>query len=81
MLNAEKCRKLADWLDTMTAVCIKYLMLCPATSARREALDALNGSEVQDDLREFANLLESGYLDSIEKGWEKLVLNAILSLS
>lgn len=60
MTDAEVCRYAADWLDTLDAFARVALPLVEADpSTLTKAMEAVSGTEVQDDLRALAERLEA----------------------
>ena len=63
--SAEKYRHIADWIDTMTKVCVRYIeLLGPDRPDYEDAMAALAGTEVQDDLRRWADEMDAATAES-----------------
>lgn len=58
-MTAEKLRTLADWFDTYDAMAEQFIAVMANTAQEdvSEALATVRGTEVQDDLRRWANAL------------------------
>lgn len=58
-MTAEKLRWIADWLDTYDNMAEKILGVGEMTPDRMKTLTAIRGKEVQADLRQWADAIET----------------------
>lgn len=77
-MTAEKLRKVADWLDTYDTMAAEFIAICERSGVGppetlKGARAACAGTEVQDDLRAWADTLDDGDCPACKPEFDRLL--------